>query len=227
MLDAVGGLGGGRHRNLDRILQQFARQRANVGRHRRGEEQVLSLLGQFPDDPSDWLDEAKVEHLIDLVEHQKFDRSKTCDAGVEMIEEAAGRRNQNVEARLKRADLGAMRHPAEHDCDLEAKSIGEIAKALGDLAREFTRRAQHEHAGAASWRRAPVGHDPVEDRQGEGRRLAGAGLSDANEIPALHQRRDCLQLNWGRTRKAKFGQRNIEGRGEAEPVKIIQAESFS
>ena len=144
-----------------------------------------------------------------------------------MIEKTAGCRDQHIEAGLKRAYLSAMRHAAEHDRDLQAKSIGQVAEALGDLAREFTRRAQHEHARAASGRRAPVGDDPVEDRQGEGRRLAGPGLSDANEIPALHQRRDCLELNWGRMRKAKFGQRNIEGRGEAEPVKIIQVESLS
>ena len=192
--------------------------------HCRREEQVLSLLRQFPDDAADRLDEAEVEHLIDFVEHQKLDRAETRDAGVEMIEKPAGRRDQHVEARLKRADLSAMRHAAEHDRDLQPKPVGQVAEALGDLACEFTRRAQHEHARAASRRWAPVGGDPVEDRQGEGRRLAGAGLSDANEIPALHQRRDCLELNRGRTREAKFGQRNIEGRGEAEPVKIIQVE---
>ena len=180
MLDAVGGLGGGRHRDLDRIVQQLAGERADVGRHRGGEEQVLPPLGQFPDDAADWFDKAEVEHLVDLVEHQKLDRAETRDAGVEMIEEAAGCRDQHVEARLKRANLSAMRHAAEDDRDLEPEPVRKVAEALGDLAREFARRAQHEDARAASRRRAPVDREPVKDRQREGRCLASAGLSDAD-----------------------------------------------
>ena len=222
VLDAIGGLGRRRHRDLDRIVQQFAGERADVGGHGRREEQVLALFGQFPHDAADRLDEAEVEHLIDLVEHQKFDRAETRDAGVEMIEQASGRRNEHVEARLKRADLRAMRHAAEHDGDLEAKAVRKIAEALGDLAREFPRRAQHKDASPASRRRAPVSHKPMKDRQREGGRLAGAGLGDADEIAALHQGRDRLGLNRGRTRIAKLGQRDIEGRGKAEPVKTIQ-----
>ena len=226
MFDAVGGLGCRRHRDLDRVPQQFAGERANVGGHRRGEEQVLPLPGQFPDDAADRLDEAEIKHLVDFVEHQKFDRVKTRDAGVEMIEKPAGRRDQHIEAGLKRANLRAMRHAAEHDRDLQSKPVGQVTEALGDLAREFTRRAKHEHARAASRRGPSVGHDLVEDRQREGRCLAGACLSDADEILAFHQGRNCLDLNRGRTRKAKLGQRCIKGRGKAEPVKIIQVEVF-
>ena len=80
-----------------------------------------------------------------------------------------------------------MRHAAEHDGDLQAEAVRKITEALGDLACEFARRAQHENARAPSRRGAPVGCEPVEDRQREGRRLAGAGLSDADEIPAFHQ----------------------------------------
>jgi len=124
MLDAVGGLRCRRHRDLDRVSQQFASERANVGRHCRGEEQVLPLPGQFADDAADRFDETEIEHLVDFVEHQKFDRVETRDAGVEMIEKAAGRRDQHIEARLKRANLGAMRHAAEHDGDLQSEPVG-------------------------------------------------------------------------------------------------------
>ncbi len=226
LLDAVGGLGGGRHRDLDRVTQQFAGERADIGRHRRREEQVLPLPGQFPDDAADRLDEAEVEHLVDFVEHQKFDRVEMRDAGVEMVEQPAGRRDKHVEAGLKRANLSAMRHAAEHDRDLQTKPVRQVAEALGDLAREFAGRAQHEHAGAASRRGTPVGHDLIKDRQCEGRSLARACLGDADQVATLHQGRDGLDLNWGRPREAKLGQRCIEGRGEAEPVKIIQDEVF-
>ena len=122
LLDSVGGLGGGRHRHLNGIAQQFAGERADIGRHRRRKEQVLPLPGQFPHDAADRLDEAEVEHLVDLVEHQKFDHIEMRDAGVEMIEEPAGRCDEHVEARLKRTNLRAMRHAAEYDRDLEPQA---------------------------------------------------------------------------------------------------------
>ena len=81
VLDPVGGLGGGRHRDLDRIMQQFAGERADVSRHGRREEQVLPLLRQFPHDAADRLDEAEIEHLVDLVEHQEFDRAEIARRG--------------------------------------------------------------------------------------------------------------------------------------------------
>ena len=124
MLDAVGGLGRRRYRDLNRVPQQFAGERPNVGGHRRGEEQVLPLPGQFPDDAADRFDEAEIEHLVDFVEHQKFDRVETRDPRVEMIEESTGCRDQHIEAGLERANLSAMRHPAEHDRDLQAKPVG-------------------------------------------------------------------------------------------------------
>jgi hypothetical protein len=119
-----------------------------------------------------------------------------------------------------------MRHTAEDDRDFQPKPVRQVAEALGDLAREFAGRAQHENARAASWCGAPVVHDPVEDRQREGGRLAGACLSDADQVVALHQRRDRLDLNRGWTRVAEFGQRCIEGRGKAEPMEIIQVRIF-
>ena len=208
-------------------MQELAGERPDVGGHGRREEQVLPPLRQLAHDAADRLDEAKVEHLVDLVEHQEFDRAEAGDAGVEVIEEAAGRRHQHVEAGLEGANLRAVRHAAEHDRDLERKPVGEVAEALGDLARQFARRAQHENARAASWRGAPVGRELVENREREGCGLAGAGLGDADEIAACHQRRDRLGLDGGRAREAKLGQRDIEGRGEAEPVKIIQVVSLS
>ncbi len=75
MLDPISGLGGRCHRDLDRIVQKLARKRANIGWHRSREEQVLALPRQFADDAADRLDEAEVEHLVDLVEHEEFDRA--------------------------------------------------------------------------------------------------------------------------------------------------------
>ena len=226
LLDAVGGLGDGRHGDLDRIAQQLAGERANVGRHGRREKQVLPLSRQLAHDAADRPDKAEIEHAVDFVEHQELDRAQVCDMRIEMIDQPAGRRDQHVEAGRERAHLGAVGNAAEHDRDLERQPVGKVAEALRDLARQFPRRAQHQRAHAAPGRGAPVGREAVEDRQREGRRLSGAGLGDADQVAAFEKRRNRLRLNWGRTREAELGQREIKGRGEAEPMKIIQGEFF-
>ena len=116
--------------------------------------------------------------------------------------------------------------PPNTTATLSAKLVRNVAEALRDLAREFAGRAEHQHAGAALRRRTPVGRELVKDRQREGRGLAGAGLGDADQIAALHQRRDRLGLNRRRARVAELDKRGGEGRGQAEPMKIIQAEVF-
>ena len=104
LLDAVGGLGGRRHRDLDRIVQQLAGERPDVRRHGRREEQVLPLLRQFAHDVADRLDEAEIEHLVDLVEHEELDVApRLRDAGVQVVEQTAGRGDQHIETARQRA----------------------------------------------------------------------------------------------------------------------------
>ena len=143
-------------------------------------------------------------------------------AVIQMIEQTARRRHQHVEALRERADLRAMRHAAEDHRDLERQARGEIAEALRDLAREFAGRAEHERARSELRRGARVREQLVEDRQRERRRLAGAGLGDADEIAARHQGRDRLRLDRRRLFVAHFGERVDEGLGEAEAIKVFQ-----
>ena len=124
-----------------------------------------------------------------------------------MIEEAPRRRHQHVESARQRPDLRAVRHAAEHDGDFERQADREIAKALRDLAGEFARRAQHQHARPAPRRGTLVGDEAIEDRQREGRGLAGAGLGDADEIAPAHQDRNGLRLN--RRRLNEFRRRKV------------------
>ena len=203
-------------------MQQFAGELADVGRHGGGEEQVLPLPRQFAHDAADRPDEAEIEHLVDLVEDQEFDRAQSGDARVEMVEQTSRRRHQHVEALGQRPDLGAVRHAAEDDGDVERQAGREVAEALGDLAGEFARRAEHENARAAARRRLLVGDEAVENRQRERRRLAGAGLGDADQVAALHQDGNGLRLNRRRLGVAHLGQRGHERRGKAEAVEIFQ-----
>ena len=139
-----------------------------------------------------------------------------------MILEAAWRRDQNVEAARERLDLRAMRHAAEDDGDRQGKARAKAPEALGDLARQFARRAQNQHAAAIARRGASVRCKIMQDGQGEGRCLAGAGLGYADEIAARHDGRNCLSLDWRWMRVTLFCQSMQKRRGEAEPGEISQ-----
>ncbi len=70
-------------------------------------------------------------------------------------------------------------------------------EALDDLRRQLARRAQHQHAAATLLRPLLVLGEVMEDRQREGRGLAGAGLGDADDIAAGEHLRDGLGLDRG------------------------------
>jgi hypothetical protein len=57
-------------------------------------------------------------------------------------------------------------------------------EAVEDLARQLARRAQHQHAAGLAFWPAPVGEKVMQDRQREGRGLAGAGLRNSDHVAA-------------------------------------------
>ena len=70
-------------------------------------------------------------------------------------------------------------------------------KALADLDREFPRGGQHKSAGRSGDGGPAFGFELVQNRQGKRRRLAGAGLGGAEQIPAGQHMRNCLGLDRG------------------------------
>ena len=96
-------------------------------------------------------------------------------------------------------------------CDTRRKlAIG--AEALADLGGELAGRRQNERAaGARSGAALDLGQT-VEDRQREGRGLAGAGLGDAEQIAALQQFGNGARLDRRRDLVA-FARQRFEQRG--------------
>ena len=124
------------------------------------------------------------------------------------------------------ADLPVDRHAAEHDRtgELEEAAVG--AEAFLDLAGQFAGRRQHERAAGARIGAAGVKRQAIEDRQGEGGGLAGAGLGDAEKVAAGEDRRDGFRLDGGGGFVRFGGERLEDGHGEAELSKIGQVFSF-
>ena len=109
--------------------------------------------------------------------------------------------------RLMAVDLRPVRDAAVHDGDGEAGVAAVGLEAVGDLRRKLARRRQHEHARMVARRRPAVGGEAVQDRQREGRGLAGARLRDAHQVAAGDHARDRLRLDRGRYRVALGGER--------------------
>ena len=108
--------------------------------------------------------------------------------------------------------------------DAQVPAIG--AEAVEDLAGQFAGRAQHQHAAGLRLRADAVGGEVVEDRQREGRGLAGAGLGDADDVALGEQQRDGLGLDRGGGDVFFFGKGAKDRLCEAEIVKRVQFKVF-
>ena len=72
---------------------------------RRREEQVLAARRQDREDLADVADEAHVEHPVGLVEDEDLDPRQVDGALAEMVEQPAGRRDDDLGAAAQGADL--------------------------------------------------------------------------------------------------------------------------
>jgi hypothetical protein len=93
------------------------------------------------------------------------------------------------------------------------------AEALGDLAGQFARRRQHQHAAGFAFGPQALCCEVVENRQRKGRGLAGAGLRNPDDVAALHRERDGLTLDRGRGEVVLLRQGAEDRLYEAEVVK--------
>ena len=216
LLDLVGRRRRRSHGHLCRVTQELRGKAFDEFRHGGREEQRLAFCRNMFRDGAERVDEAQVQHLVCFVEHEDFNILEADGALLDQVDQAAGRGDQHVHAALKladlRADLGAA---ANHrHAQAEAGAVG--FERGGDLAGQFAGRRQHENARALVRGRPLVTEQLVEDRGGEGQRLAGAGLGEAHDIPAGHDQRDGAGLDRGRGGVAGSGQRRFNARREAE-----------
>ena len=112
-----------------------------------------------------------------------------------MVEQAAGRGDQHVDAAQQLGVLVVERDAADDQRDVELVVLAVFLEMFGDLRGEFARRlederARHARAGAALFEHG-------EHRQHEGGGLAGAGLRDAEHVAPGENVRDGLLLDGG------------------------------
>jgi hypothetical protein len=168
--------------------------------HRRREEKRLTLGREMLEDAADVGKEAHVEHAVRLVEHEHLELVELRVRMTEVIEQAAGRRDQDVDAAAEGVLLRAKPDAAEHRGAGDGRVRRELAKVLLDLGRELTRGREHERARDA----ARLPHDAMHDRQKKCGSLAAPRHRARKYIAAFECGRNCVVLNRCWACKAKL-----------------------
>ena len=105
----------------------------------------------------------------------------------EVIEQPPRRGDEQVEAAAQPAFLRLHADPAEDDGAAEPQIATVLPGRLRDLGGELTRRCDHERARRPA---RPAAAEALQNRQQEGRRLAGAGLCAGDQILSVQHRRN-------------------------------------
>ena len=212
--EAVDGLGlvvDGRHVLVAaRVARVGAGDLAGVALERRGEEQRLALARRQRDDAVDGRAEAHVEHPVGLVEDEDLDVLERDRAALEDVLQAAGRGDDDVRAAgaLHLAlDAGA----AVDGGDGQRAGVRDVVHVVDDLQRELARRGEDQRGGAAIGRL-----EALDDRHGEGERLARAGGRLGEDVVAGEDVRDDERLDGEGVGDAALGEHVAHDFGHAE-----------
>ncbi len=83
-----------------RFCQKLLGEAPDLSRHRGGKHGRAALVRDHARDLLDVADEAHVEHAVGFVENERLHARKIAAAHVDVIEQAAGRGNEDVHAAL-------------------------------------------------------------------------------------------------------------------------------
>ena len=208
----------GRDGDMDGVAQQLAGQLADLARHGGREEQVLALRWEVRDDAADRLDEAQVQHLVGLVEHEDLGAARaTTLRSPDVVEQAARRGDQHVDAARHGLDLRAVADAAEHDGDGDAEHGGRrcgSSRRSGLQARASGSARARGSPCARRWRRLAARRCRIGSAKAAVLPVPVWAMPE--QVAAGQHRRNGLRLDRGRGRIAFALQGLQEGLGEAE-----------
>ena len=188
-----------------------AGQRDDRVRHRGREQHRLPRVGDLPQDALDVGQEAEVEHLVGLVEHQHGDAAQLQVALLGEVEQAARGADHDVGARAQRLDLRLVGAAAvdRHHRQL-AVACGQVLRGAcevaGHLQAQFAGGHDDQRARGARQRAFRVAGDPLKQGHTEREGLAHAGAGLADEVVARQRKRQRQFLNGKGVLDAVFGE---------------------
>ena len=173
--------------------EEGVRNPLDLGGHRGREEQRLTGKGRHLEDAFDIGDEPHIQHPVGFVHDHDLHVGQDQLAALKMVDQTAGRGDQNVNALVDQLVLLSERHTADQQRFGQFQVLGIGVEVLGHLCRQFPRGAQHQTArhpgaGAATGKQGDHG-------QGKAGSFAGACLGDSQDILAFKGRGDRAGLN--------------------------------
>src|SRR5450830_55459 len=207
-----------RHFDHGRCVEQAIGQRLDFVGEGRREQQVLTLLRQCCQHFTDVADETHVEHAVGFVEYQNLHVAQIDSVLLHVVEQAARCGHQDVNALLELADLWVDTDATEDAGRGQRQILAVDAHAFFDLRCQLTGRCQNQGTD----RHMTVDLDafdagqPLQQRQGETRSFTGAGLCTSEQITSGQNGRHGLQLDWGGSGIALFGNGTNDFLGKTE-----------
>ena len=194
LLDAVHGAGHRVHLDKGGVVQDAGSQLLDLGGHGGTEHQVLALGGQLCNDLFHVMDKAHVQHPVGLVQHKNFQCGQVDKALPDQIVQPSRAGDEDVHALFQRFHLRSLPHAAKDDGAAQFQVLAVGFKAFADLQGQLPGGGQDQRTDSAL-AAGRIGGEPVQHGQRKSRRLAGAGLGAAHQIPACQHRRDGRCLN--------------------------------
>ena len=188
------------HLNDDRLAEILPGQRLDFGRHRGAEEQRLPVARDLADDAVDLRREPHVEHAVGFVQHEHLEIVEHHVLPLEVIDQATGRRDDDVDAGAQLLLLRLDRHAAVHRHDAQCGVSRVLVHAFFHLDAQLARRREHQRA-----RPLRTAEESIDDWKRERGGLAGSRLREPHDVPPLEYQRNGIRLNRGRRLIARVG----------------------
>ena len=177
-----------------------------------GEQEGAAVAGSGVEQALEVLAEAHVEHLVGLVEHDGGEAIEDEGAALEVVAQAAGRADDDVDAGGEGVALAPGVHAADAGGDPRAGLGVEPGELAVDLQGELAGRGDDQGArGAGRSEPGGVAEQRRGEREAEGDGLARAGLRRDQEVALQDVGREDRGLDGGGRDEAARG----EGPGEA------------
>ena len=160
-----------------------ARQRGDLARNCRREQERAALLRRGVENELDVFAKAQIEHLVGLVQRHRAQRRQVEASTFDVVAQASRRAHDDVAAVFERARLAAHVHAADASCDARAGGGVEPDQFALDLHGEFARGRDHKRQRRAG-RPEPLfaGQQRGGERKPVGDGLARAGLGRDEQI---------------------------------------------
>jgi len=177
----------------NRIGEYLRGEFADIRRHGSGKKESLPFCRHMAKQAPDIGEKAHVEHLVRLVQHQKFQVGKVDCSLAYVVEKSSRACNDDFRSPPDLFDLRIYLDAAVDRHAAKPGVSGQDLYGLMNLFRQFAggRHNQCPHLASLAC------HQTMEDRQGEGGGLACTGLRQAHDVFACYDGRDSLALDGG------------------------------